>query len=393
MGIHKKNPQSLRLNKHKKYNSKHNSHTTQSIFLHYYNMAEMIREQDKVSETTTPSLYPNLQPLTPAQIQANNEFLSSLNQTHPNAGLLAQVTKPPVVPEKPKTVEPPTPAPREKSKPAEELDMDGKPYPSETAAEIATSPVEKELDVSKLHWKDRPVENLVTMKNQVRKVETTVRHQESHARPIVENCQSEDDFAGFTADPVLNVICRGQKFELKCRKEKGVTKFEVRVDDQPAILLNGAEKDQMLNGFSLKVLTLGIVKTRFSFALNDTQGAKVFEAYRKIGTSTFIDVDLTYFKDAIKCGQIQPTGFNLNRITYHVYDDAKRKVFTLQGGVLRGVFSDGWDLVLPDKKKIGTYRRGVLEFKEQGVPGTATFITMKQKILAIAACQLIQLHV
>jgi hypothetical protein len=356
-------------------------------------MAEMIREQEKAPETTAASLYPNLEPLTPAQIKANNDFLNSLNQTHPNAGLLAQVTKPPVLPAKPKKVEPPTPAPREKPKPTEELDIDGKPYPTETDADIATSPVEKEVDMSKLHWKDRPVENLVTLQNQVRKVETTVRHSESHARPIVENCQSEDDFAGFTADPVLNVICRGQKFQLKCRKEKGVTKFEVRVDDQPAILLNGSEKDQMLNGFSLKVLTLGIVKTRFSFSLNDTQGAKVFEAYRKIGTSTFIDVDLTYFKDSMKCGQIQPTGFNLNRISYHVYDDAKRKIFTLQGGVLRGIFSSGWDLVLPDKKKIGTYSNGVLEFKEQGVPGTAKFITMKQKILAIAACQLIQLHV
>lgn len=356
-------------------------------------MAEMIREQEKVPETTAPSLYPSLQPLTPAQIKENNDFLNSLNQTHPNAGFLAQVTKPPVVPEKPKTVEPPTPAPREKPKPTEELDIDGKPYPTESEADIATSPVEKEVDYSKLHPKDRPVENLVTLKNQIRKVETTVRHSEKHARPIVENCQSEDDFAGFTADPVLNVICRGQKFELKCRKEKGVTKFEVRVDDQPAILLNGSEKDQMLNGFSLKVLTLGIVKTRFSFSLNDTQGAKVFEAYRKIGTSTSIDVDLTYFKDSIKCGQIQPTGFNLNRISYHVFDDAKRKIFTLQGGVLRGIFSSGWDLVLPDKKKVGTYSNGVLEFKEQGVPGTAKFITMKQKILAIAACQLIQLHV
>merc|ERR1712170_215183 len=115
--------------------------------------------------------------------------------------------------------------------------------------------------------------------------------------------------------------------------------------------------DQMLNGFSLKVLTLGIVKTRFIFSLMDTQGAKVFEAYRKIGTSTSIDVDLTYFKDAIKCGQIHPTGFNLNRISYHVYDDAKRKIFTLQSGVLRGIFTDGYDLVLPDKTKIGTYSR------------------------------------
>merc|ERR1712117_316829 len=356
---------------------------TQSKFSH--KMAEMIRETEKVPASTTASLYPSLQPLTPEQIKENNDFLNSLNQTHPNAGLLAQVTKPPVVPVKPKPktqVEPPKPI-------EQELDIDGKPYPTESEAEIATSPVEKEVDYSKLHPKDRPVENLVTLKNEIRKVETTVRHSEKHARPIVENCQSEDDFAGFTADPVLNVICRGQKFELKCRKEKGVTKFEIRVDDQPAILLNGAEKDQMLNGFSLKVLTLGIVKTRFSFALNDTQGAKVFEAYRKIGTSTSIDVDLTYFKDSIKCGQIQPTGFNLNRISYHVFDDAKRKVFTLQGGILRGVFSDGWDLVLPDKKKIGTYRRGVLEFKEQGVPGTAKFITMKQKILAIAACQLI----
>merc|ERR1712117_513464 len=354
---------------------------TQSKFSH--KMAEMIRETEKVPASTTASLYPSLQPLTPEQIKENNDFLNSLNQTHPNAGLLAQVTKPPVVPVKPKPktqVEPPKPT-------EQELDIDGKPYPTESEGDIKTSPVEKDVDMSKLHWKDRPVENLITLKNQVRKVETTVRHQESHARPVLENCQSVDDFAGFTADPVLNVICRGQKFELKNRKEKGVTKFEIRVDDQPAILLNGAEKDQMLNGFSLKVLTLGIVKTRFSFALNDTQGAKVFEAYRKIGTSTSIDVDLTYFKDSIKCGQIQPTGFNLNRISYHVFDDAKRKVFTLQGGILRGIFSDGWDLVLPDKKKIGTYRRGVLEFKEQGVPGTAKFITMKQKILAIAACQ------
>merc|ERR1712178_112940 len=321
----------------------------------------------------------------------------------------AQVTKPPAVPEKPKKeeIKPPAPAPREKSKVIEEkskpteqeLDIDGKPYPTESEGDIKTSPVEKDVDMSKLHWKDRPVENLITLKNQVRKVETTVRHQESHARPVLENCQSVDDFAGFTADPVLNVICRGQKFELRNRKEKGVTKFEIRVDDQPAILLNGSEKDQMLNGFSLKVLTLGIVKTRFSFSLNDTQGAKVFEAYRKIGTSTSIDVDLTYFKDSIKCGQIQPTGFNLNRISYHIYDDAKRKIFTLQGGILRGIFSGSWDLLLPDKTKIATYgAKGnvdgwFLEFKEQGVPGSAKFITMKQKILAIAACQLIQLHV
>merc|ERR1711912_151288 len=192
---------------------------------------------------------------------------------------LAQVTKPPAVPEKPKKeeVKPPAPAPREKSKVVEEkskpteqeLDIDGKPYPTESEGDIKTSPVEKDVDMSKLHWKDRPVENLITLKNQVRKVETTVRHQESHARPIVENCQSEDDFAGFTADPVLNVICRGQKFSLKRFQQKGNSKLEVRVDNQPAILLSGSEKDQMLNGFSLKVLTLGIVKTRFAFSLND----------------------------------------------------------------------------------------------------------------------------
>ena len=80
-------------------------------------MAEMIREQEKIPEnaTATASLYPTLEPLTPAQIKANNDFLNSLNQTHPNAGLLAQVTKPPALPEKPKKeeIKPPTPAPRE----------------------------------------------------------------------------------------------------------------------------------------------------------------------------------------------------------------------------------------------------------------------------------------
>lgn len=371
-------------------------------------MAEMTREPE------LHSLYPDLQPLSAAQIQENNDFLATMQRgnqpkitpkiNHPGAGLLAQVAmvpqtstvKPPPPPAamKPTVTQAPVPAERsvkpETVKPQEqELDLDGNPYPTEETGDVCTSPVEQ--DTSKLHWKDRPVQNLVLAQTEMRKVGTTVKHNERHERPIIENCQGEDDFAGFTADPVLNKMCCGNRFQLKNHKQKGVTKFEVRVDDQSGIIMEGSEKDQMLNGFSLKVLTLGIVKTRFAFSLMDTQGAKVFEASRGIGTSTFIDVDLTYFKDKIKCGQIQPTGFNINRISYHIYNDKKEKVFTLQGGILRGLFSDGWEIVRPDNKKIGSYGKGVLTFTKPGVPGTVGYVTMKQKILAIAACQLIQL--
>jgi len=381
-------------------------------------MAEMTREPE------THSLYPELKPLSAAQIKENNDFLATMQRNnqpkappkvtsktnHPGAGLLAQVAMKPVPknpvstpvtttkPQPPPTSTKPTvvPIPAERTaKPKEpqpkeqELDLDGNPYPTEETGEVCSSPIEQ--DLSKLHWKDRPVENFVLAQTQIRKVGTTVKHNEKHERPVLVNCQSEDDFAGFTADPVLNKMCCGEKFQLKNHKQKGVTKFEVRVNDQSGIIMEGSEKDQMLNGFSLKVLTLGIVKTRFSFSLMDTQGATVFEAYRGIGTSTFVDVDLTYFKDKIKCGRIQPTGFNINRISYHIYDDKKEKVFTVQGGILRGLFSDGWEIVRPDGKKIGNYGKGVLIFTKPGVPGTAGYVTMKQKILAIAACQLIQL--
>jgi len=372
-------------------------------------MAEMNREPE------THSLYPDLQPLSAAQIQENNDFLATMQRgnqppkvtpktNHPGAGLLAQVAmkpvpqtpaavvKPPPPPPtamKPTVTQAPVPAQRTVKPEEQELDLDGNPYPTEETGDVATSPVEQ--DVSKLHWKDRPVQNLVLAQTELRKVGTTVKHNERHERPILENCQGEDDFAGFTADPVLNKLCCGNKFQLKNHKQKGVTKFEVRVDDQSGIIMEGSEKDQMLNGFSLKVLTLGIVKTRFAFSLMDTQGATVFEAYRGIGTSTFIDVDLTYFQEKIKCGQIQPTGFNINRISYHIYNDKKEKIFTLQGGILRGLFSDGWDIVRPDNKKIGSFGKSVLTFTNPGVPGTGGYVTMKQKILAIAACQLIQL--
>jgi len=348
-------------------------------------MAEMVREPSGI-----PSLYPDLN---------SNDDLTEIRASAPGASILASVqipssdfsefqttntvVAPPTLPQKPK--------------PISEVDFDGNPYPTESTGEIETSEIAPSpTNTEKLHWKDRPVQNLVTLSNQMRKKQTTTKHTERHNRPILQTAQSEDDFSGYTADPVLQNICAGNKFKLGKHKEKGITKFEIRVDDQPHILLTGSEKDQMLNGFSLKVLTLGIVKTRFAFSLNDTQGAKVFECSRGVGTSKFINVEMTYFKDSVKCGKIYPTSFNVNRVTYPIYDDNGRHLFTFQGGMLRGLFSDGWDLILPDKKtKVATYNKGTLEFKGQdkAIPGTASFVTMKQKLLAIACCELIQMHI
>jgi len=353
-------------------------------------MAEMVREPAGI-----PSLYPDL--------TSSQENLNEIRASAPGASILASVAipsndftdlnqqqqatviKPPALPVKPKT---------QSTAAVSEVDFDGNPYPTESMGEIETSTTVSEAE--NVHWKDKPVQNFVTMKNQMRKMQTTTKHAERHNRPILQTAQSEDDFAGFTADPVLHNICAGSKFKLGKHKEKGVTKFEIRVDDQPHILLTGSEKDQMLNGFSLKVVTLGIVKTRFAFSLNDTQGAKVFECSRGVGMSKYINVDMTYFKESIKCGKIYPTSFNVNRVTYPIYDENNRHLFTFQGGMLRGLFSDGWDLILPDKKtKVATYDKGLLEFKGQdkAIPGTASYITMKQKLLAIACCELIQMHI
>jgi len=222
---------------------------------------------------------------------------------------------------------------------------------------------------------------------------TKLGHGQAHSRPIIEEPKTTDDYAGYTADPVLKQICYGTKFALRNHKEKGVTKFEVRVNDAPYMLLQGSEKDQMLNGFSLKVLSLGIVKTRFSFALSDNHGTQVIEASRGIGASTFIDLNFHYFGEKLKCGYIQPTGFNLNRISYHIYDENKRHLFTFQSGMLRGLLSSGYDLVLPNKKeKFATFaRNGDLVYSGRGLDHSV--IPMKQKLLILATCQIMQMHI
>jgi len=265
--------------------------------------------------------------------------------------------------------------------PDEDVDFEGKPY--ETGEGEITTDTSNNLSPN----------SLAPTAPSLEKQQTLMAPSANHNRPVIENPKTSDDFYGYTADPVLKQICYGKKFALRNHKEKKITKFEVRVDDQAFMLLQGSEKDQMLNGFSLKVLSLGIVKTRFSFALSDNMGTKVIEASRGIGASTFIDLNFHYYGEKVKCGYIQPTGFNLNRISYNIYDVNRRHLFTFQSGMLRGLFSDGYSLVTPNKKEtLAKFaRNGDVIFEGRGLePGQ---VDMKQKLLVLAAGMIMQMHI
>ena len=147
----------------------HNSHTFQYVStVNKLKMAEMTREPE------LHSLYPDLQPLSAAQIQENNDFLATMQRgnqpkitpkiNHPGAGLLAQVAmvpqtstvkpSPPPAAMKPTVTQTPIPAERsvkpETVKPEEqELDLDGNPYPTEETGDVCTSPVEQDTVRSK----------------------------------------------------------------------------------------------------------------------------------------------------------------------------------------------------------------------------------------------------
>ena len=69
--------------------------------------------------------------------------------------------------------------------------------------------------------------------------------------------------------------------------------YEIRPDGKTFIALHGLEDARMLNGFTLTVLTLGIVNTTFSISLSagsDSEASKVLELKRPLGASDYIEV-------------------------------------------------------------------------------------------------------
>lgn len=210
--------------------------------------------------------------------------------------------------------------------------------------------------------------------------------------PIIKNAKTIDDFAGFTAHPLLKHLCNANVLRLRHFFENKHTKFEIRTDDSPHVFVQGKEEESMINGFTLKVLSLGIVKTKFELSLSDNSGQKMITIIRPIGASTFLQVYLEYFGKHEFIGKIQPTGFNLNRISYNIYDENARHVYTFQGGMLRGLFSDGYELVNPNKKsqKFAKYaRNGDISFTGKD----KEHLFMKHRMLIMAAGMIMKLHI
>jgi len=218
---------------------------------------------------------------------------------------------------------------------------------------------------------------------------------------IVKNPKTPDDFAGYTAHPLLKHLCNANTLRLRHFFENRHTKFEIRTDDSPHVFVQGKQEESMINGFTLKVLSLGIVKTKFELSLSDNAGQRMITVVRPIGASTFLNVYFEYFGKKEFIGKVQPTGFNLNRISYNIFNENAYHIYTFQGGMLRGLFSDGYELVNPNKKKqvYAKYARNgdIKLLTQKGAqlqfPGDEGRMMMKHRMLILAAGMVMKLHV
>lgn len=157
----------------------------------------------------------------------------------------------------------------------------------------------------------------------------------------------------------------------------GKMSFEILADAEKYKILSGVEDSNMINGFSLKVLTLGIVNTKFSLSFN-SDGKKVFEILRPIGSSNYIEIylnsigaeignDKKFNQDKKLIGYVRPTSFNINKIQFAVCNENKVEIGRFSTGVLRGLLSDKFEYVSTTRrKKCKLHRHGLIDFTESG---------------------------
>jgi len=160
------------------------------------------------------------------------------------------------------------------------------------------------------------------------------------------------------------------------------TKFEIGVNCQKAmenIVLYGSVDDQMLNGFSLKLLTLGIVNTRFSISFSCKEEGrssepdrKCLEISRPIGTSDHIEIWFSphgdFQSNKQKIGYVLPESLNINSIKFQVLSAQKIQRGTFKSGMARGLFSDDYTFICAGGKVKGaTMKRDCnIQFTETG---------------------------
>jgi hypothetical protein len=178
------------------------------------------------------------------------------------------------------------------------------------------------------------------------------------------------------------------------KKGHGKMGFEIKPDGKKFIALQGSEDANMLNGFSLKVLTLGIVNTKFSISLHAGE-TKCFEIYRPIGSSEYIEIYFTpdgsrpWEEAKIKIGYVRPTSINLTRIQYAIHDSNKIEVGRMSSSALRGLFNDNFEYVTKKKEKgCKLQKNGLLTFTNTGCG-----FDIHMKLLCLAASILIKFNI
>ena len=166
------------------------------------------------------------------------------------------------------------------------------------------------------------------------------------------------------------------------------TKFEIGANCSKAfenLVFYGSVDDQMLNGFSLKVLTLGIVNTRFSISFycrdennqsnSSEMDRKCLEISRPIGASNHIEVWFSSHGDwktnKQKIGYVLPGSFDIGTIKFHVMSPQKVDRGTFKSGMARGLFSDDYTFIGPIGKSGGVKgakmtRDGTIKFTDTG---------------------------
>jgi len=176
--------------------------------------------------------------------------------------------------------------------------------------------------------------------------------------------------------------------------------FEIRPNKESYISMFGAEDNNMINGFSLKVLTLGLVNTKFSLSLNsngvtnDGQPSKVLEITRPIGMSEYIEVWLAEFGDFDKrkrlIGYVRPTSFKLTRIEFAVCGPKKVERGRMRSYALRGLFTDGYEFVQAGSKATGAKmdRSGLISLTQTGQQ-----FDLENRLLLVAAGMLIKFNI
>lgn len=196
---------------------------------------------------------------------------------------------------------------------------------------------------------------------------------------------------------IMTRLASAIRINFKRFKVKNLTKFEIRLDGDPNIQISGSENDNMLDGFSLKVLSLGIVNTRFGIKLYDiasndpnkdvTSQKPLLTISRYVGLSDYIEVACPQNPEKQQIiGYIYPTGFTLNKITYNICNIHKQVMYKFESGMMRGLFSDGYSLVNLNRTNLGKLLRGSIELKH------ANSMDVGSKLLTLATGLIMTLH-